>query len=188
VGVIWLNRKPPSLIADAKSIMADYENGDGSTVYAHLWPEEKQKNKLNPERVGRIIERIVRPVFVKAKPFETLIYADELTYQGISAHDYRSKSGYEYTMMTQTWLREGETKADLSSMIKSAWNIEFGVLRDVKWSRATARQFMLLGLARDKEFLKQNGFSTMVRPDADGRTYIQTLDEIETNLNNTPQN
>ncbi|HRF58474.1 MAG TPA: hypothetical protein PLH94_01015 [Fimbriimonadaceae bacterium] len=172
----------PSLEADALDILEATESGNGGALFGYLHAYEITALDLDPIKVKRVLDEIVRPrlaLLKKVGPRETEIIGRGS--QGIASQSYVDPQGRRFDLIASPFATPEGGRTLLSQSILSAWIIEFIVLEGRAFNRETKADAILRGLAQDRQKLEAIGIRGQV--DLPPYTAFESWDAVAEKMN-----
>lgn len=158
--LLWLPKRPPNLVREARTLYDAVQSADGETLMRYALPQEIEENNLTPDKLSKIFREIWMKRFQRMKTIGGIMTEDNGE-QGCVALDVVFPSGQRLNVGTATYLVAGQAKAPILRHVFGAWMMEYFATHNEKFTLESRNRAVIEGLRKDGPFLKSLGIRSL---------------------------
>lgn len=158
--LLWLPKRPPNLVREARTLYDAVQSADGETLMRYAFPQEIEENDLTPEKLSKLFREIWVKRFQRMKTIGGIVTQD-YGEQGCVNLEVEFPSGQRLNVGTSTYLVARQAKAPILRQVFGAWMMEYFSTHNEKFTLESRNRAVIEGLRKDGAFLKSLGIRSL---------------------------
>lgn len=164
--LLWFRFRNPGIEQDARTILSEMDQGDGTGLYHHGYEHERKLLGLTPGKIDALYKRLIIPRlsgFHPAGPVQSMVNRDAS--QGFAWQTMRDDAGHSIDFDATPWNTPNGGKQMVMARLQTAWIVEFRMKRGKSTDSEGCAEAMIEGVAHDRKTLEDIGIHGMVADD-----------------------